>query len=253
MLGQFIKEQRLARDLTQEYLATKLGISRPTYRKIENGNRELTLSEAERLAEELGMTLTSLHQQKVPRRNVTIREPARKHATPQPRARRRSLAKFQQVLLYLLVQIGFRPNFGEAVLHKLLYFIDFDHYEKFGEKLTGATYVRGPSSPAVLALGNVLKQMREREYLEPIKSRHYKRLQKKYLPLVLPDLSVLSAREIKHIDEVLARLGHKNAGDIEKYSRGDIPWQSAHPGKTISYEAVFCREETYSVRSCDEP
>lgn len=253
MLGQFIKKQRLARDLTQEYLAAKLGISRPTYRKIESGARELTLSEAERLAEELGMTLTDLHQRKVPRRNVTIREPARKSATLQPRTNRRSLAKFRQVLLYLLVQVGFRPNFGEAVLHKLLYFIDFDHYEKFGEKLMGAIYVRSPSGPTVLALGDVLKQMQDREYLEPIKSRHYKHLQKKYLPLVLPDLSILSAREIKHIDNVLARLGHKSAGDIERYSRGDIPWQSARPGKTISYEAVFCRKETYSVRSCDEP
>lgn len=252
MLGQFIKERRLARDLTQEYLAAKLGVSRPTYRKIENGSRELTLSEAERLAEELGMTLADLHQRKAPKRNVTVREPARKRSGPQLRVRRRSPAKFQQVLLYVLTQVGFKPNVGEAVLHKLLYFIDFDYYERFEENLTGVTYVRSASGPAILALGDVLKQMQEREYLEPIKSKHYTRLQKKYLPLVLPDLSILSAREIKHVDQVLAHLGHMDARNLETYSRGDLPWKAAKPGKAISYEAVFYRDEKYSRRTCDE-
>ena len=252
MLGQFVKEQRLARDLTQEYLAAKLGVSRPTYRKIENGGRELALSEAERLAEELGMTLTDLHQRRAPERNVTVREPARKRSGRQFRVRRRSPAKFQQVLLYVLTQVGFRPNVGEAVLHKLLYFIDFDYYEKFEENLTGVTYVRSSSGPTVLALGDVLKQMQKRKYLEPIKSRHYMRLQKKYLPLVLPDLSVLSAREVKHIDEVLACLGHMNARELEAYSRNDLPWQATKSDKAISYETVFYRDSKYSKRSYDD-
>ena len=251
-LAQFIKERRLARDLTQEYLAARLGISRPTYRKIENGGREITLSEAERLAEELGMTLTDLHQRKAPKRSVTVREPARKRSGMQIRVRRRSPAKFQQVLLYLLCEVGFRPNVGEAVLHKLLYFIDFDYYEKFEENLTGVTYVRSPSGPAVLALGDVLKQMQEREYLEPIRSRHFMRQQKKYLPLVLPDLSIISAREIKHVDQILAHLGHMDAHDLETYSQGDLPYQAAKPGKAISYETVFYRDEKYSKRTCDE-
>lgn len=252
MLGQFIKEQRLARDLTQEYLAAKIGVSRPTYRKIESGNRELTLSQADRLAEELGMTLVNLHQQEVPKRSVTVREPTRKRAVPRPRVRRKSIAKFRQVLLYVLGEVGFRPNFGEAVLHKLLYFIDFDYYEKFDENLAGVTYIRSHSGPTVFDLGDILKQMQEREYLEPIKSRHYRRLQKKYLPLVLPDLSVLSGLEIKHVDEVLARLGHKSADDLETYSRGDMPWQATSPGKAIDYELVFYRDEKYSLRSYDD-
>ena len=252
MLGQFIKEQRLARDLTQEYLAAKIGVSRPTYRKIESGNRELTLSQADRLAEELGMTLVNLHQQEVPKRSVTVREPTRKRAVPRPRVRRKSIAKFRQVLLYVLGEVGFRPNFGEAVLHKLLYFIDFDYYEKFDENLAGVTYIRSHSGPTVFDLGDILKQMQERGYLEPIKSRHYRRLQKKYLPLVLPDLAVLSGREIKHVDEVLARLGHRSADDLEAYSRGDMPWQATSHGKAIDYELVFYRDEKYSMRHYGE-
>ena len=49
---------------------------------------------------------------------------------------------FRQVILYVLNKVGNEPNVGEKVLHKLLYFIDFDYYEKFEENLMGETYIR---------------------------------------------------------------------------------------------------------------
>jgi len=51
MLAKFIQEQRKKRDLTQEFLASALKISRPTYAQIEQGERDLTITEAKKLAE----------------------------------------------------------------------------------------------------------------------------------------------------------------------------------------------------------
>src|SRR3989344_1453750 len=45
-----IKELREQNKFSQEYLAEKLGVSRPTYMQIEKGERELTISEAKKLA-----------------------------------------------------------------------------------------------------------------------------------------------------------------------------------------------------------
>ncbi len=45
-------------------------------------------------------------------------------------------------LLYVLNKVGCKYNVGETVLYKLLYFIDFDFYEKYEEQLIGATYVK---------------------------------------------------------------------------------------------------------------
>ena len=56
---------------------------------------------------------------------------------------------FRQVILYVLDRVGGKPNVGEAVLHNLFYFIDFDYYEKFEENLMGETYIKngyGPTS-----------------------------------------------------------------------------------------------------------
>ena len=57
MLAQFIQQQRKKRDFSQEYMADALGISRPTYMQIELGERDITITEANKLAEIFGMTL----------------------------------------------------------------------------------------------------------------------------------------------------------------------------------------------------
>ena len=252
MLSEFIQQQRLKREMTQEYLAAVLGVSRPTYLQIEHGNRELTISEATTLAGTFDMSLEQFLAMKEPVRNVIF-----EGATPQSsdihiRVTQKNLDKFKQVLLYVLNKVGGKPNVGETVLHKLLYFIDFDYYEKFEENLMGATYIKNHHGPTSVELSEIIKEMQEQGELVQVKNKHFEYEQKKYLPLKRPDLSVLSGRDIEHIDDVLARHSDKSATEIRNYSHEDIPWQSAQHGKPLSYESVFYRDERYSVRSYDD-
>ncbi|OQX71403.1 hypothetical protein B6D52_01675, partial [Candidatus Parcubacteria bacterium 4484_255] len=248
MLAKFIKQQRAKRNMTQEYLASELGISRPTYIQIERGGRELTVSEAKKLAAIFDMSLENFLVAKEPKFSVTIEEKSiKKSNNLQIRVTKKNLDKFKQVLLYILNKIGGKPNIGETVLHKLLYFIDFDYYEKFEENLMGATYIKNHHGPTSIELGEILKEMQRQGEIEAVKSQYFKYLQKKYLPRKRPNLDMLSAREIEHIDGVLARLSDKNAAEIENYSHEDIPWKSAQNGKPLSYESVFYRDERYST------
>jgi hypothetical protein len=94
-----------------------------------------------------------------------------------------------------------------------------------------------------------MKKMGE---IEEVKSKYFTHDQKKYLPLKRADLSVLSGREIEHIDEVLARLADKNAYELSEYSHHDVPWLTRKAGEALSYESVFYRDEKYSVRNYDD-
>ncbi len=253
MFERFIQQQRTRRNLTQEYLASELGISRPTYIQIERGERELTVSEARTLAALFGMSLESFLAEEEPKHSVTIeKRSSRKSDNLKIRVTKKNLDKFKQVLLYVLNKVGGKPNIGETVLHKLLYFIDFDYYEKFEENLMGATYIKNHHGPTSVELGAIIKDMQKQGELEAVKSQYFKYSQKKYLPRKRPNLDILSAREMDHIDDVLARLSDKNAAEIENYSHEDIPWKSAPDGKPLSYESVFYRDERYSVRSHDD-
>ena len=253
MFGKFIKQQRAKRNMTQEYLALELGISRPTYMQIERGERELTISEAKKLAAIFDMSLESFLAIKEPKYSIIIEKKSVKKSNDlQIRVTEKNLDKFKQVLLYVLGKVGSKPNIGETALHKILYFIDFDYYEKFEKNLMGATYIKNHHGPTSVELGPIMNEMQEQGELEAVKSQYFKYLQKKYLPRKRPNLDILSAREIEHIDDVLARLSDKNAAEIENYSREDIPWKSAQDGKPLSYESVFYRDERYSVRNYDD-
>jgi len=250
MFGKFIQQQRIKRNMTQENLASELGISRPTYLQIERGERELTISEAKKLSALFDMSLENFLEAKEPKRSVAIeKESVEKPEDLQIRVTKKNLDKFKQVLLYVLNKVGGKPNVGETVLHKLLYFIDFDYYEKFEQNLMGATYIKNHHGPTSVELGVIMKKMQAQGEIEAVKSQYFKYLQKKYLPRKRPNLDILSAREVEHIDDVLARLSDKNAAEIENYSHEDIPWKSAQDGKPLSYESVFYRDERYSVRN----
>lgn len=253
MFGNFIKEQRIKRGMSQEHVASELNISRPTYLQIERGLRELTMSEARKMANIFDLQLEDFLDEKEPRRDIIIEKGSIKKSNDlEIRITKKDLDKFKQVLLYILNKVGGKPNIGETVLHKLLYFIDFDYYEKFEENLMGATYIKNHHGPTSVELNTIIQEMQDQGEIEVVNSQYFKYLQKKYLALKRPNLEILSAREIEHIDDVLARLSDKNATEIENYSHEDIPWKSAREGKPISYESVFYRDERYSVRNYDD-
>ena len=249
-----IKFLRKDNGFSQEYVAKELGMSRPTYMQIEAGVRDLSISEAKKLASIFGMRLEDLLALKKPAKPTVILEKEKKHNISKtteiriivPRA---NIKKFKEVLLYVLGKIGAKPNIGKTVLYKLFYFIDFDFYEKFEEQLTGAKYIKNHYGPTPIEFKKIIKEMKEKGEIEIVKSKYFQYDQKKYLPHREPDLNKLSAQEIKHIDEVLARLSYKNANELTEYSHSDIPWIVHKNGEIISYESVFYRDQDHSVRN----
>ena len=59
-----------------------------------------------------------------------------------------NVQKFREVLLYILDKVGAKSIVDEIVIHNLLYFIDFDFYEKYEKQLIGATYKKNTFYPA---------------------------------------------------------------------------------------------------------
>ncbi len=256
MLSDFIKQLRKKDNLTQEFLASSLGISRPTYVQIEQGAKDITISEAKKLAGIFGISFEDFLQEKNTVPVVKIEkagiEPKEKDRVIRISVPQKNLKKFKEVLLYILTKVGSKPNVGESVLNKLLYFIDFDYYEKYEEQLIGATYIRNHFGPTPCELVKITDEMKKKGEIEEVKSKFFKFDQKKYLPLRKPDLSLLTAQEIEHIDDVLCRLSDKTAAEIRNYSHGDVPWKVHKDGEKISYESVFYRDEKYSVRSYED-
>jgi len=52
--------------------------------------------------------------------------------------------KLMQTILYILSKCAGKPNVGKIVLNKLLYFADFNHYEKYRASISGDVYIKKP-------------------------------------------------------------------------------------------------------------
>jgi len=256
MLSKFIQQLRKKNNLSQEFLASKIGVSRPTYMQVERGERDLTIVEAQKLAEIFSIPFEDFLAGKSPERRVVLEAESSVKETTKPEIRisvpQQNVKKFKEVLIYLLEKVGARPNIGETAIYKLLYFIDFDYYEKFEEQLIGARYIKNHFGPTPVEFKKITDQMIKKGELEKIKSRYFQHEQKKYLPRRTANLKILSAQEIQHIDEVLARLAWKNASELSDYSHSDTPWRVHKMGEEISYETVFYRDDDHSVRNYED-
>ena len=258
-LGKFIQQQRSKQKMTQDYLASKLSISRPTYYQIEKGERELTVSEARKLADLFDMTLENFLSANAPKEpKVTLQSKKEEDTLPQPEMRinipQERADKFEQILLYILSKIGGKPNIGQTVLYKLLYFIDFDYYEKYEEQLIGAKYIKNIHGPTPIMFAKIMERLEKQQKVERIKSKFYKYDQTKYLvnPQKTLKLSALSAQELAHIDWEIDRLGDLTANQISALSHLDTPWRVAKEREALEYEHVFYRPDETSVREYDE-
>ena len=159
---------------------------------------------------------------------------------------------FRQVILYVLDRVGGKPNIGEAVLHNLFYFIDFDYYEKFEENLMGETYIKNGYGPTSVNLARILQCMEEEGAVQKTEGVYHNYRQKRYFTTGRPDTDLLRAPDIDHIDQVLARLSDMSAVELSEYSHNDIPMKSARYEKPIPYETVFYRDDRYSVSESDD-
>lgn len=267
-----LREIRDRQGLSQEKLADILGITRPAVSELERGARRLSAEELSRLAKALSISAdyilglvdlpeVTLEYDALAEEELVSYGEAREDAElimrqPKQPARisvpRENVQKFKEALLHITTEVGSRPNVGETVIYKMLYFIDFDYYEKYEEQLIGASYQKSPFGPTPVEFDTIVEQMIADDELHRVARTYHGHEQKKYLPIREADLSIFSGSEIAMINDVIARLSRMGARQISEYSHNDIPWLTAQIGEIIPYESVFDRTAQYSVRDYKE-
>lgn len=258
--GTLLRELRTRAGLTQEYVARKLSISRPKYVAIEAGRTELSLSEIKSLADLYEISPGEIVEGELASASdaelgfdIKLTQPAKKCAFSREIDPQINPDKLQNVLLYILGHVGARPNVGETVLYKLLYFIDFDYYEKNGRSITGLSYIKNHYGPTpALEFSQIIQAMRNAGELEVVETPYFSHVQKKYLPVKRADLFSLSADEIKHIDIELERLADRSATELSELSHKDMPWIAAKLGKRIDYQLVMYRTDETSATEYED-
>jgi transcriptional regulator with XRE-family HTH domain len=253
-VGRRIAELRKAKGMNQEDLAALIGLPRTTLTQIENGNRELSAIELKKLSEHLQFSADEFLSDEfnTSKDDVIDSEPDEEITEERISVPKLKSKKFRNILLYILERCAGKPNVGETVLYKLLYFCDFNFYEIYEEHLTGARYKKMTFGPVPQKMGSIVDNMISNGQLQKIKTEYFDKPQTRYLPLIKPDLKQFSAAEKEVIDSVLDQMSDWSAKMISDYSHNDKPWRATEVNDFIDYELAFYRRPPYSVRVYEE-
>ena len=96
--------------------------------------------------------------------------------------------KYIDLIMYILTQCSYKPNFGKTMLCSLLYFIDFNHYELYGRLMTNETYIKSKRGIQPAHFREVMNDLISGGYLFFRKEPYYNRLVNKYYPIVIPNI-----------------------------------------------------------------
>lgn len=238
-MSTWIQNKRKLSGLSQSEVAKSLGMSRPTYTQLEQGKTRPSEEQRALLASIFGISKETLEKNtkvKIVTSEIKVKEIPKEN-----------IERFKQVLLYVVSKVGNRPNIGQTALFKLLYFIDFDYYEKTQKYLIGATYIKNTHGPSPVSFAKISRDLQSNGQLVEVHSKYFNYDQKKYLVTSEPEVSLLSASELKHIDDELERLASKSARELSELSHIDTPWKVAKDKQVLNYRHVFYRPDETSM------
>lgn len=147
--------------------------------------------------------------------------------------------KFHEVFLYILSKID-TLNTTETTLYNILYFVDFDFYEKYEEQLMGLTYIRDTYGVVPLEFNRYVLNMKKQKDIKIC----YDGNRRNYIPLKSPRITS-SKKESTLVDNVINGINNK-------YIAQDVPCRCTTAGEVVEYEAVFYRTPKYSVKNYDK-
>jgi len=161
-IGERIAQLRRLKGFSQDELAKRIELSRPSLTQIELGNRSVDIRELYRMSHVLGFSLDEFMAENF----SVVEEPlqyGKVSAEKSPKERMSipvlKSEKFKNIILYLLECCAGKPNVGETVLYKLLYFSDFNYYELYEEQLSGASYKKLPFGPVPQKIDAIIQQL----------------------------------------------------------------------------------------------
>jgi len=149
--------------------------------------------------------------------------------------------KYKEVILYLAEKLGGEIK-GKKKLAKLLYFVDFDFFEKFQKSLTGDIYKALPMGPFPITMEKVLTDMVDEKKI----TIKFEKEKADYNPTEIYKVEKkmevnFSKEEQRILDRVVLKYGHLSGKQLEDLSHAEAPYIGTAPNQEIAYELSFYR------------
>ena len=132
--------------------------------------------------------------------------------------------KYIKIILYIITRCTHKENLGKTVISVLLYFIDFNYYELYGESLTNELYLKSRIGIIPKHFNDIMNQLIRSHNLYYRQEVYYYYLIKRYYIRQIP-LFNFTEEEQGIIDSVIYELSDFSATELLIYQREDMPYK----------------------------
>ena len=151
--------------------------------------------------------------------------------------------KYRNAILFFAKKIQ-NGTLGKVKLMKLLYFLDFDYFEKTGKSITGDEYLRFEHGPVPHTAKSLLDRMNGKEiritkHKMPAGLNDQERIE----ALQEPDVSVFTPEEVLMLEEVASKWERFSGSEMKNASHGEAPWIATKPNDVIDYNLAYYRDK----------
>ena len=151
--------------------------------------------------------------------------------------------KYKNAILFFANRIR-NGTLGKVKLMKLLYFLDFDFFEKYRRSITGDEYLRFEMGPVPRMGEKILKEMDGKQIkitAQKVKDGYN---DKQHIePLLDFDVSVFEKEELLMLEEIADKWEKFTGTEMKNASHGEAPWIATKPNEVVDYNLAYYRNK----------
>ena len=151
--------------------------------------------------------------------------------------------KYKNAVLFFAKKVQ-NGTLGKLKMMKLLYFLDFDFFEKYGKSVTGDSYFRFEHGPVPQNAEKILKVMNGKD----IKITKHKVAdgyndQQRIEALKDFNMNVFSKEELMMLEEIADKWEKFSGSEMKMATHGEAPWIATKPNDVIDYNLAYYRNK----------
>src|SRR3989338_1514524 len=152
--------------------------------------------------------------------------------------------KYKNIILFFAGKIR-NGTLGKLKLMKLLYYLDFDFFEKYGKSITGDEYLRFENGPVPRMAEKIIKEMSGKEIkITKVKIAAGYNDQQRIEPVEENfNVGLFSKEELMMMEEIAGKWEKFSGTEMKNATHGEAPWIATKPNDVIDYNLTLYRNK----------
>jgi putative transcriptional regulator len=223
-LNQLIKSLREEKGISQQDLADRLNMARTSYILVEQGKRELSLLEAQKISNIFGINLKDMQTGVIP-----------------------NYGKYKEMILSFLRSLDSSGDgkVPKTKLAKLVYLADFAWFYQNLESMSGMQYRRIHYGPVPDLYFRALDELEDEGKISRDNKGSDVILISENQGSKREELNKISKEEYKLIKKIAKKWRDKKTREIVNFTHSQLPFKLCEPDEIIPYELIIQEDAKY--------